>query len=241
MNLHRCMLNDQGDIWWALSEHHLSWIFQKDTTSHWRWISETPRSMMLLLTTKRNFGSMGTNMASISITLVHSTAFMFLKVIQSPLIEQLLLKHWIGILDFYGTNWIAVEIWARQATGAHLINFTLEAGVPVMTSYEAQRMCHGRVIVGELVLTEDKYDIEWNTKLTCSKTNILRPRMQPFVFIYEKDCDYLPFYIYCLVFPRPFDNWLADQNIKGASAAEVTILPFPTTSSSLLFNSFCGI
>lgn len=42
-----------------------------------------------------------------------------------------------GILNYYGENWLAVELWAQQAQGAALTNFTLEAGVPVLTSYAA--------------------------------------------------------------------------------------------------------
>jgi len=42
-----------------------------------------------------------------------------------------------GILDYYGQNWLAIEIWAQQAEGAHLTNFTLEASTPVMTSMKA--------------------------------------------------------------------------------------------------------
>jgi hypothetical protein len=43
----------------------------------------------------------------------------------------------LGILDCYGTNWLAVEIWARQPTGARLGNFSIVAGTPVLTSYGA--------------------------------------------------------------------------------------------------------
>ncbi|PBP25568.1 putative beta-galactosidase A [Diplocarpon rosae] len=39
-----------------------------------------------------------------------------------------------GILNYHGQNWLAVEIWAQQATGAHLTDFTLKAGTPVWTS-----------------------------------------------------------------------------------------------------------
>lgn len=45
-----------------------------------------------------------------------------------------------GILDYYGQNWLAVEIWAQQANGAHLTNFTLEAGTPIWTSMDAPAM-----------------------------------------------------------------------------------------------------
>ncbi|RDW80818.1 putative beta-galactosidase [Coleophoma crateriformis] len=39
-----------------------------------------------------------------------------------------------GILNYHGKNWLAVEIWAQQANGAHLSNFSLVAGTPVLTS-----------------------------------------------------------------------------------------------------------
>ncbi|TVY57797.1 putative beta-galactosidase A [Lachnellula cervina] len=39
-----------------------------------------------------------------------------------------------GILDYHGQNWLAIELWAQQASGAQLTNFTLEAGTPVWTS-----------------------------------------------------------------------------------------------------------
>jgi len=45
-----------------------------------------------------------------------------------------------GILDYYGQNWLAVELWAQQDTGAHLTNFTLEAGTPVLTSMNAPNL-----------------------------------------------------------------------------------------------------
>jgi hypothetical protein len=45
-----------------------------------------------------------------------------------------------GILDYYGQNWLAVEIWAQQAEGAHLTNFTLEASTPVLTSMNAPEL-----------------------------------------------------------------------------------------------------
>ncbi|KAG4434086.1 hypothetical protein IFR05_010446 [Cadophora sp. M221] len=44
-----------------------------------------------------------------------------------------------GILNYQGTNWVAVEIWARQSNGARLAKFTLEAGVPVLTALAAPR------------------------------------------------------------------------------------------------------
>ena len=46
----------------------------------------------------------------------------------------------LGILNYYGENWVAVELWAQQAEGAALTNFTLEAGVPVLTSYPAPEL-----------------------------------------------------------------------------------------------------
>jgi len=42
-----------------------------------------------------------------------------------------------GILNYYGQNSLAVEIWAQDATGAHLTDFSLEAGTPVLTSMGA--------------------------------------------------------------------------------------------------------
>jgi len=39
-----------------------------------------------------------------------------------------------GILDYYGTNWLVIEIWAQQTTGAHLTNLTLEAGTVAWTA-----------------------------------------------------------------------------------------------------------
>ncbi|KAH7399870.1 glycoside hydrolase superfamily [Cadophora sp. MPI-SDFR-AT-0126] len=44
-----------------------------------------------------------------------------------------------GILDYSGTNWVAVGIWARQSNGARLAKFTLEAGTPVLTALKAPR------------------------------------------------------------------------------------------------------
>lgn len=41
-----------------------------------------------------------------------------------------------GILDYHGQNWLAVELWAQQANGGYLSDFSLEAGVPVQTSLE---------------------------------------------------------------------------------------------------------
>lgn len=40
----------------------------------------------------------------------------------------------LGILNYHGTNWIAVEIWAQEANGAHLTDFKLTAGTPIWTS-----------------------------------------------------------------------------------------------------------
>lgn len=37
-------------------------------------------------------------------------------------------------------NWISVEIWAQQETGAKLATFTLTAGVPVLTSFKTPGM-----------------------------------------------------------------------------------------------------
>jgi beta-galactosidase GanA len=39
-----------------------------------------------------------------------------------------------GILDYHGQNWLAVELWAQQASGAHLTNFSLGAGTVAWTS-----------------------------------------------------------------------------------------------------------
>ncbi|RDW65164.1 beta-galactosidase-1 [Coleophoma crateriformis] len=44
-----------------------------------------------------------------------------------------------GILDYHGTNSLAVEIWAQHEEGAKLANFTLEAGKPVLTSMETPK------------------------------------------------------------------------------------------------------
>lgn len=46
----------------------------------------------------------------------------------------------LGILNYYGKNWVAVEIWAQQANGAHLTNFSLTAGTPVFTSLKQPAM-----------------------------------------------------------------------------------------------------
>lgn len=48
-----------------------------------------------------------------------------------------------GILNYQGTNWVAVEIWARQSNGAKLAKFTLEAGVPVLTALKSPRTVNG--------------------------------------------------------------------------------------------------
>ncbi|KAF4636287.1 hypothetical protein G7Y89_g1812 [Cudoniella acicularis] len=45
-----------------------------------------------------------------------------------------------GILNYHGQNWLAIEIWAQQADGAHLTNFTLQAGTPVWTSMTEPKM-----------------------------------------------------------------------------------------------------
>lgn len=45
-----------------------------------------------------------------------------------------------GIFNYHGTNWIAVEIWAEQESGARFANFTLTAGSPVLTSLKPPRM-----------------------------------------------------------------------------------------------------
>lgn len=37
-------------------------------------------------------------------------------------------------------NSISIEIWAQQESGAKLANFTLTAGVPVLTSLKTPRM-----------------------------------------------------------------------------------------------------
>jgi hypothetical protein len=44
------------------------------------------------------------------------------------------------MLDRPGENWLAVEMWAQQATDAHLTNFTKEAGTPVWTSMAEPEM-----------------------------------------------------------------------------------------------------
>ncbi|KAH8594370.1 glycoside hydrolase superfamily [Bisporella sp. PMI_857] len=40
----------------------------------------------------------------------------------------------VGILNYHGQNWLAVEVWVQQANGAHLTDFSLKAGKPVWTS-----------------------------------------------------------------------------------------------------------
>ncbi|KFY95212.1 hypothetical protein V500_02889 [Pseudogymnoascus sp. VKM F-4518 (FW-2643)] len=45
-----------------------------------------------------------------------------------------------GILNYNGQNWIAVELWAQQADGAHLTSFTIKAGTPAWTSMKKPRM-----------------------------------------------------------------------------------------------------
>ncbi|KAH9208651.1 glycoside hydrolase superfamily [Leptodontidium sp. 2 PMI_412] len=42
-----------------------------------------------------------------------------------------------GILDYHGDNFLAVGLWARDASGAKLTNFSLNAGTPVWTSFSA--------------------------------------------------------------------------------------------------------
>ncbi|KAM3086216.1 hypothetical protein ACMFMF_000170 [Clarireedia jacksonii] len=41
-----------------------------------------------------------------------------------------------GILNYNGENTLAVELWAQQSGGAHLTNFTLQAGTPYKSSYK---------------------------------------------------------------------------------------------------------
>ena len=41
-----------------------------------------------------------------------------------------------GILDYNGTNWVGVAIWATHASGAKLPGLTLRAGTPVLTGRE---------------------------------------------------------------------------------------------------------
>lgn len=45
----------------------------------------------------------------------------------------------LGILNYHGTNWLALEIWSRQTGEVFLQNFTLEAGSSVMTSMQEPR------------------------------------------------------------------------------------------------------
>lgn len=39
----------------------------------------------------------------------------------------------IGILNYHGENWLAIELWVQQADGAS-VSLSLEAGTPVWTS-----------------------------------------------------------------------------------------------------------
>ena len=39
-----------------------------------------------------------------------------------------------GILDYHGQNWLAIELWAQQADGAHLTNLSLSTGTIAWTS-----------------------------------------------------------------------------------------------------------
>lgn len=54
-------------------------------------------------------------------------------------LDTLLIRH-PGILDYHGTNWLAVEIWSRQAGGARLSELTLKAGTPVKTALKAPEL-----------------------------------------------------------------------------------------------------
>ncbi|KAL2070750.1 hypothetical protein VTL71DRAFT_13776 [Oculimacula yallundae] len=45
-----------------------------------------------------------------------------------------------GVLNYHGQNWLAIELWAQQATGAHLTDFELKAGTPVWTSMARPEM-----------------------------------------------------------------------------------------------------
>ncbi|KFZ09594.1 hypothetical protein V501_05524 [Pseudogymnoascus sp. VKM F-4519 (FW-2642)] len=45
-----------------------------------------------------------------------------------------------GILNYNGQNWIAVELWAQQESGAHLTDFTIKVGTPAWTSMEKPKM-----------------------------------------------------------------------------------------------------
>jgi hypothetical protein len=66
------------------------------------------------------------------------TSYLFLKVsLQASDIIANRVTNFEGILDYYGQNWLAVEIWAQLSTGAQLTNFGLEAGMPVWTSIAA--------------------------------------------------------------------------------------------------------
>lgn len=45
-----------------------------------------------------------------------------------------------GILNYYGQNWIAIEVWAQQASGAKLASLSLEPGTVASTSLEAPKL-----------------------------------------------------------------------------------------------------
>jgi Beta-galactosidase jelly roll domain/Beta-galactosidase, domain 3 len=40
----------------------------------------------------------------------------------------------LGILNYHGQNWLAIELWVQQTTNAHLTNFTLRAGTVAWTA-----------------------------------------------------------------------------------------------------------
>jgi len=43
-------------------------------------------------------------------------------------------------LNYHGQNWLAIELWAQQASGAQLTDFALKAGTPVWTSNDRPEM-----------------------------------------------------------------------------------------------------
>ncbi|PVH82092.1 glycoside hydrolase family 35 protein [Cadophora sp. DSE1049] len=45
-----------------------------------------------------------------------------------------------GVLNYHGQNWLAIELWAQQASGAHLTDFSLKAGTPAWTSNDRPEM-----------------------------------------------------------------------------------------------------
>lgn len=45
-----------------------------------------------------------------------------------------------GVLDYYGPNSVSVALWAQQDLGAHLTDFTLTAGTPVLTALKAPKL-----------------------------------------------------------------------------------------------------